>query len=301
MIGKLARLLTRRAGRPQRILVKRAAALGDVLYTTPIVARLRRENPGAAIYVQTGSPEVYRGNPDATRVVGQDDVAATRFDRIIDLDMAYENRRNLHQISAFMEVAFGDHGDGHAPEIVFAFHDAPPPPADLGIEWDRAVALHLAKTWPSRMFPKTWWDRVAGALHAKGYKLIVIGKAPDLGLAPEIAIDTRDRLTLQQQAAVIARCRLFVCAASGLLPLSGATPTPTIFVPTITRAEHSMPYRDGVLGGGYFPIVPDIACYGCDARQPGKTYWECERGDNACLGLIAPETVVTCALQVLES
>jgi len=300
MIPKLVRRFAKKFRRPPRILVKRRAAFGDVLFTTPIVARLRRENPDATIWVQTGHPDVYRRNPHITSVLADDDPRARRADRVIDLDMAYENRRGLHQMHAFMEVAFGDHGDSHPPNIVFNFDNAPELPPDLAIDWQRAVAVHLAKTWASRMFPNSWWEEVAAALTAAGYQLVVLGKDPDLGLSGPDVIDTRDRLTVEQQASVISRCRLFVSSASGLLALAAATPTPTIFAPTITRAEHFMPYRNGRLGDGFIPITPDIACYGCDIRQPGKTFWECERGDNACLGLITPGMVVAAALEVLK-
>src|SRR5260221_9357715 len=73
MMGRLARFLARRPGSGHRILVKRKAALGDVLFTTPIIARLRRQNPDAAIYVQTDHPDVYRRNPDIAGIVSPDD------------------------------------------------------------------------------------------------------------------------------------------------------------------------------------------------------------------------------------
>jgi ADP-heptose:LPS heptosyltransferase len=302
MIGKLARLLARRPG-AQRILVKREAALGDVLFTTPVVARLRRQNPGAAIYIQTGHPDVYRHNPHISGIVAPGDRRTVAgFDRVIDLDMAYENRRELHQLDALMEVAFGDHGEGHAREIVFRYADPPRLPPDLAIDWRRAVAVHLAKTWPSRMFPTGWWREIGRALLARGYQLVVLGKEADFSvveLDPGNVVDTRERLTLEQQAGVIAGCRLFIASPSGLVALSAATPTPTIFMPTITRADRFLPYRNGVQGQGFIAIEPDIPCYGCDVRQPGKSYWECERGDNACLGLITPDMVVTAALGVL--
>jgi ADP-heptose:LPS heptosyltransferase len=291
------------AGRPHRILVKRKAALGDVLFTTPIVARLHSQNPSAAIYVQTDHPDVYRRNPHISGIVGPDDPVINRVDHVIDLDMAYENRRELHQLDALMEVAFGDRGECHAREIVFPYEDPPQLPPDLAIDWGRAVAVHLAKTWPSRMFPTHWWTEVGRTMLAHGYQLVVLGKAADFSLTELDAanvVDTRERLTLEQQAGVIGKCRLFIASPSGLVALSAATPTPTIFMPTITSADRCLPYRNGVLGDGFIAIAPDIPCYGCDIRQPGKTYWECERGDNACLGMITPHMVTTAALGILK-
>ncbi|HTZ37722.1 MAG TPA: glycosyltransferase family 9 protein [Stellaceae bacterium] len=274
-----------------------------MLYTTPIVARLRRQEPDALIYVQTGHPDVYRRNPDVAGIFNADDPVPMRVDRVIDLDMAYENRRALHQLHALMQVAFGDDGAGYAREIVFPYEDPPRLPADLTIDWPRAVGVHLAKTWPSRMFPTSWWTAIGKVLQARGFQLVVLGREADFTPAeidPANLVDTRERLTLEQQAGVIAGCRLLIASPSGLIALSAATPTTTIFMPTITSADRYLPYRNGVLGQGFIAIEPDIPCYGCDIRQSGKTYWECERGDNACLGTITPEMVVSAALGVLE-
>ena len=44
----------------KKILVSRRGALGDVIMTTPIVRRLRQENPNAIIDIKTNYPDIYR-------------------------------------------------------------------------------------------------------------------------------------------------------------------------------------------------------------------------------------------------
>ena len=46
-----------------RILVRRTGAFGDVICTTPVVRRLRQENPDSEIDVDTQYPQVFLNSP----------------------------------------------------------------------------------------------------------------------------------------------------------------------------------------------------------------------------------------------
>jgi len=48
------------------IILQRWGALGDVLNTTPVLRRLRKENPDAFIDVVTAKLAAYSDNPDLT-------------------------------------------------------------------------------------------------------------------------------------------------------------------------------------------------------------------------------------------
>ena len=74
------------------ILVRRTGAFGDVIDTTPVVRRLRHENPDAEIDVNTQYPRVSLNSPH--RVGLKRDIA---YDRVIDLNMAFE--RNLRRLA----------------------------------------------------------------------------------------------------------------------------------------------------------------------------------------------------------
>ena len=87
-----------------KILVRREGAFGDVLDTTPVIRRLRQENPDAEIDIETAYPQVYAGS--LHRIGLARDIT---YDRIINLDMAFENRlRKVGIVESYMEVAFGD-------------------------------------------------------------------------------------------------------------------------------------------------------------------------------------------------
>ena len=273
----------------QRILVRRIGALGDVILTTPIVARLRAESPDAEIDIETHCPDVYRGNPHINNI-GRREVA---YDRVINLDMAYERRRRTHQIDAYMEEVFGDH---EGPKDVVFQHGTPP---QLGCDWANTITLHPATTWPNRMLPVSWWQRVCDVLTRDGYSIVVIGTGMDRPPRGRHVIDTRDRLSLADQAATIQASRVFLCASSGLLSLAAATDTPVISTVTISLPEHGIPYRGGTLGGGYTMLFADIACVGCCADAEPSEYVECKRGDNACINAIDPDRMIEAARRVL--
>ena len=137
------------------ILVRRSGALGDVVLTTPIVRRLKRENPNANIDVLTAYPDVFRDNPcvdTAGPHVGCFDEPRSEhlgsYDRFIDLDGAYERRPNLHIISAYMQEAFGDAGDPFERQELF--------PGKLKTRLGpNAVAVHASMAgWSNRTLPR---------------------------------------------------------------------------------------------------------------------------------------------------
>jgi len=78
-----------------RILIKRRQALGDVIMTTPIVRRLRQElGRDAIINVATDNPSAFLNNPHIDAVISGGD-PTDGYDRMIDLDLAYERRPEM--------------------------------------------------------------------------------------------------------------------------------------------------------------------------------------------------------------
>ena len=108
----------------KRILVRRAGAFGDVICVTPVMRRLRNENPDDEIDVDTQYPDVFLNNPH--RIGFMRDVA---YDRVIDLDMAFErNLRRVGIVESYMEVAFGDRRGSTCLEMSYG------PPPEFGLD-----------------------------------------------------------------------------------------------------------------------------------------------------------------------
>jgi len=275
-----------------KILLRRDGAMGDVIHTIPVAKRLRKENPDALIEVATNYPHLFEDNPDINVAYSPNNQRGP-YERVIDLNMGFENKRGLiHIIDAYFEKAFGDtEGDkeywikhGRAPEVVNG---------DKG--WDKVIGIHPSTSWPCRTLPAFWWNALVECLRAKGYVVMALGTGRDHALTG--VIDTRDYMNVHDQLATIQHCAAFVCSESGLMIVAGASDTPIVGMFNITRAEYVMPWRKGVLGYNFDAVLPDIECYGCSEKHQNVTYMDCLRGDNKCLTLFDPEMVAEKAHQ----
>jgi ADP-heptose:LPS heptosyltransferase len=268
-------------------LVRRLGAMGDVVNTTPVVRRLARE--GYAVYVQTHHGEVYNGNPDLALL----DNSVASFDRTIDLMGAYEARRDVHHIRAYMQVAFGDGGDGH--DLTgFVAHDPRFSAAHYDIS--ASIVVHPTRSWPNRTLPQIWWEDLVVRLCNAGFPVVLTGSLHDHTVHEPRAFDLRGRLTLSQQLSLIESARCFVGGESGLATAAGATEAPIVNLYALTRGELWLPFRHNVMGWNFHSITPQIECFGCAARQGAVEYFDCERGTRECLQLFDPAYVV----QVVE-
>lgn len=266
-----------------RILVRRMGALGDVVLTTPIVRRLRRENPDAEIGVQTAYPDVYRNSPHRLTVFQPGPLPYPwtpegGLDHTIALDLAYERRPDLHIVQAFMLAAFDDEGDpaDHRQELF---------PAGIAPFFDgtRVIAVHAAKAgWRSRTLPEATWVAVTEGIRNRGLFPLMVGSMRDaLPKAKAAAFHSHDILA---QMRMIEKCACFIGSDSGLTHVAGASDVPIVCAFTSVLPALRMPRRYGRMNWRFEAVVPDLDCIGCLARAPVPTTTEppCERSDYAC-------------------
>ena len=278
------------------ILVRRTGALGDVVLTTAIIRRLKRENPSEDIVVQTAYPDVFRGNPHVTGVVTPSlRTPPAPLWRVIDLDMAYERRPNMHIVEAYMREAFWEDDSVHAhtwtQELFFdrkplwSFQDRPP------------VAVHAAVAgWRNRTLPRETWIEVVTRLRQEGMWPILVGTERDMLDTPATKCSVPD---IHAQARMINSCACFVGSDSGLLHVAGATNTPIVGVFTCADPPLRMP----VQRGNFDIVLPrGLDCIGCLHRQTAPTTVEsCERGDIACVSMVHADDIVQAVTRMVES
>jgi ADP-heptose:LPS heptosyltransferase len=267
---------------PHRILVKRTGAFGDVIDVTPVIRRLRQENPHAEIDVDTQYSRVFWNSPH--RIGLKRDLP---YDRIIDLDMAFE--RNLRQVGiveSYMEVAFGDRCGSTQLEMSYG------PPPEFGLDWSLAITMHPARSWPQRTLPVNFWVDLANILAKRGWIVLCLGTRQDWGFRGHRVVDLRDQFDMQMQAAVIGASRAFVCSESGPMMLAQATDVPIVALHTMALPWMTARERHGVIGWRFHAISAPIGCIGCSHRlaRP-STYFPCERDDNICVTLFEPEAI----------
>lgn len=282
----------------KKILVKRAGAVGDVMMTTPIVRRLKElGGEDVTIDFATNCGSVLLNNPSLNRVYPSNQPQAG-YDRVVDLDLAYERSPNEHVIDAFSRVAFGEEGMDYDKSSVLVTSESDR--VSVGRKLDEAgrgangyVVVHMAVTWKNRTLSKEFWATTVARIAQTGLKVVQIGAGGDHVLKQPNVIDFTKQLTLHQIAALIDGAVCFVANDSGMMHIAGTTETPIVGIFTSAKGEFRVPYRKGSYGGGTAIVKPNIDCYGCLHREPAPVvFCDCRRGDFACLGLIAPEVVV---------
>lgn len=276
------------------ILVRRDGALGDVFDTTPVVARLRKENPEATIHVNTAYGAVYENNPHAQLM--PEGMRPEHYGRVIDLNMAFENElRRHHAIDAYMRVAFGDDGAGHSKQLVYGgYRDSLP---GLSVDWQHVVVFHPARSWPQRTLSLAFWENWAYEMRKRGWTPVAVGTEQDW----DVPKTWSTRLPLPQQVALIDKARVYVGSASGPCCYAHCTDTPIVSLCTMSPPAHVTHERHGVHGWGFRGLVTPIECAGCGGRATEVcTFHACERGDNICTTLFDPTQVADAAEEMAE-
>ena len=265
-----------------RILIRRTGAFGDVIDVTPVVRRLRSENPDAEIDVDTQYPRVFLNSPH--RIGLKRDIT---YDRVIDLNMAYErNLRRVGSVESYMEVAFGDREGSTQLELTYG------PPPEFGLDWSLAITMHPARSWPQRTLPVNFWIDLANILAKRGWIVLCIGTKQDWGFNGYRVLDLRDRFDMQMRASVIGASRAFICSESGPMMLAQVTDVPIVALHTMGLPEFTARERHGIKGWRFYSLTAPIACVGRSHRLPeASTFFSCERGDNKCVTLFDPQAI----------
>jgi ADP-heptose:LPS heptosyltransferase len=268
-----------------RILIRRQAALGDVLCTTPVIRRFAEA--GWEVHVQTGTPSALERNPHVASTFSADPPNIA-YDRGANLDLAYENRPSMHIVDAYFEMAFGEQAGDKS--IIFD-HDAPNPK----IGRYGYVTIHGAHSWTNRTMPPDFWnavvDGIVGRLHRR---VVMVGGTGDF--VRENGNDVQSavgKLSLRDTASLIARASCHIGSDSSLLHLAGATEVPIVGIYTSVRGKYRAPYRHNELAWNTVVLDANIECAGClEQASIPTTNLACRRGDDACVRAISAEDVI---------
>ncbi len=259
-----------------RILVIRLLALGDVILATPIIRQLYRDYSGdCEIDVLTLKPEVFTNNPYVAQVLSPQDHATNPkiYQKVVNLDLAYENYPNLHITEAYAKVSHGsiDHLDSARPELHASRDD---------IEYIDRITQHeivnefavihmRLDTWPSRNLPKeTWLDIANKLIESTDLSIVQIGSPHEISFDhhPRL-INMLGRFSIQQLKCLIGKARLYIGIDSGTLHVASCTNTPIVSIFTSAHHHYRLP-RGRSNDCVFVPITPKLSCYGCQSRLP---------------------------------
>jgi len=273
------------------VVVRRTAALGDVVLTTPVVRHLRALYPDADIMVQTACPEVYANSPRNVTILSPD--APTPRDALtLNLDLAYELWPTMHIVDAYSQKLYNDWCFSIPPD---ARLQEMFPPAHDPLPWP-AVALHAARSWTSRTLPLSFWLDVSARLRAINVRPIFVGTDRDL------MTGSHCNTSLMETAGLLSRCSAFIGSDSSLLHVAAAVGCPVVGLFTSVRPKYRMP-----IGGAGVAFTPEnLDCAGCLERAPIPTtnLTTCERGahrDPPCVWRFNAGAVVSAAMVLAKS
>lgn len=279
------------------ILITRTGAMGDVLFTTPIVARLAQD--GYEVTVRTACPAIFLHNPHVKKVIDKHTkIMHNPRMRKIDLDMCYEKSPKMHVIDAYSMAVFGDTRTSHRTMMYSSDEDVT---HCMRLRPFRSyIVVHMGVGWENRTMPEVWWTRTVEGIRAAipTHDIVMVGRGADMHHLTGLQIhDMYDRLSLHALGEMIGGAALFIGPDSLPLNMAQTTPTPCVGIYTCARWE----YRR--TSDALYPVTPSLDCYGClhDAPPP-VTYIGCRRGDFACVRhAIRPEDVIQKTIDILTT
>lgn len=290
---------------PITILVKRRAALGDVVMSTTVVRELYKKYDGnCAITVETKFPLVYKNNPYIADLRNWGEVNSSDFDVVINLDDAYELNPDNHFTSSMLFRAFGNNISNlnHAPDLHTDENDRNTVDADL-----KAIgpffAVHMRNWhWALKNIDIEIWCDIFARVFEKNAdtKVLVVGGPTDYMLEHPLFIDARARYTPQQLAHALDSAKCFVGIDSGPFNIAAASSTHIIGLLTHNPPKNIMPIRRLDAGWHTTAIQAAIDCVGCNVDQVRPVRGiNCKHGDFRCNKLWDTQRIADAILEQL--
>jgi len=268
--------------RSTQILVRRRAALGDVIMSTGVVRELKKKY-NCEIDVATEYPNVFNNNPHVRAVYHPEATPKVElYDLYINLDDAYELNPLNHYLDSYFYRAFATSDVDKSVELFPNDNDQAV--VDRFIEdneLDRYIVIHIRQWyWALKnMSWDTWWLVFEQLFTARtDFKIVTVGSLQDGTVEHPLFADAREILNIQQQRLLLDRARCFVGIDSGPYHVAAASSTHMISLHTHLLPERIVPQWKAVT-----PILSTVDCVGCnDVQQRPVRQVVCKHGDFRC-------------------
>jgi hypothetical protein len=260
--------------KPISILLRREAAVGDVIMSTSIVRELKNAyKDNAIIDVLTGVPEVYRNNPHIRymwHVNSPPDI--NDYQMYINLDDAYETNPTKHYVENYHYRAFGHNLHDHSVELFSTAEDQVLVDSDLTELADKFIVVHMRNWhWGAKNISTDTWLEVFSRCFAvrTDFNIVCVGTESDLYVDHPLIFDARNIYNMQQLKYLMDHSRCFVGIDSGPYWCAAASKTHIIALLTHLRPEIILPYRKGQsdFGSDCTAIQTLEDCRGCNDNQ----------------------------------
>jgi ADP-heptose:LPS heptosyltransferase len=291
--------------KPIQILVRRRAALGDVIMSTGVVRELRQRY-NCVIDVATEFPNVYDNNPNVRAIYhtqAMPDAAA--YDLYINLDDAYEQNPLNHYVDSYFYRAFAtDKIENKSLELFPNEFDKDTVNAFCqDNELDQFIVIHMRQWhWPLKNMSMDTWFAVFEKLFTKrtDFKIVCVGGSTDGYVEHPLFVDAREKLNIQQQKLLMDNAICFVGTDSGPFHIAAASSTHIIALQTHLKPERILPFRRGMPAYNTTAIMSDVDCVGCnDVQQRPVRQVICKHGDYRCKDNFSAERIANNILELL--
>lgn len=279
---------------PIGILVRRRAALGDVVVSTGVVRELKRMyGDNCVIDVATQHPNVFDNNPHVRNVIHiteVDDSASNpeAYDVYYNLDDTYEYNPDGHFADNYFYRVFGNTDSfDKSMELWITEKDSGVVDDFIKTIDGDFIAVHMRRWhWELKNIdPVIWVDVFNKVFEAKpNIKIVCVGGTTDFYIDgnPQI-IDGRHIHSPGALSYLLDHAKCFVGIDSGPFHIAGASETHIIALLSHMYPEKVLPYRNHTYGANCEVIQAKVDCVGCHSRQQRPVRQiVCERGDFAC-------------------
>lgn len=290
---------------PVKILVRRRAALGDVVICTGIFRELkRRYSEMAKIDVVTEWPQVFAHNPNINQIFNVNmmpDIAD--YDIYFNLDDAYELNPIDHTADNYFYRVFGTTDLDKSMELFV--DEKTSGVIDQVIKKIDAdyICVHMRNWyWDLKNIKSEVWHGVFEQLHEKhpGLKILAVGGNSDLVLDLPYMIDVRSLFQPGDLRYLMDHAKCFVGIDSAPFHIAGASKTGIVALLSHMHPNKVLPFRNGEMGWGCQVVQAQVDCLGCHSRQPRPVRQiTCERGDFACNRLWDVDAIVSAVARFL--
>lgn len=265
-------------GSVENILIKRAGAFGDVVFTTPIIRVLKKKYPNARLFYETNCPQVLQYNPYVYKLLKT--AKEHMFDEIFTLE--YEKIPQKNCIDVMAEQA-NVKLDNRKMDFFLS-------PLDKKIKIKKPyIILHTGKVWKSRQWSIDRFQKVAEYILSKGVGIVEVGTKSTEMILPGKMRHLYTKFINESWNTIghlIKDSSFFFGIDSGPSVVAKALQIPSIIiygcVDPVTRFADSKE----------FPLYIDILkCSGCRSRT-SDTFVECKQKKVYCLEFVTVDMAI---------
>ena len=269
-------------------MVVRQLELGDVILATPIIRQLYQDHAGQCdIDVLTMRPEVFQNSPFVRRIYTPKNFSEVKgpYTRVINLDLAHENRPRVHAVDAYALTSHGTVGKIEARRLELFPSDADRLRAKSiqaeDIVGDFLVIHFPNDAGPSRNLPDLITKKIIDILlEFTDLKIAQIGSARDTAFINHPRLVSLDGgLNIHELREIIASAKCFIGVESSTFYIAACTDTPIISMFSSTHHRLREPLERPP-HARFIAIQPQVDCYGCEEHyKPPVTGLICHRGN----------------------